>query len=101
MIQSDHIFILESSKEYVNITCFYSKRQHLFSQQKTIKFFQSLLPENFIRISRFQIVNIDKIERIENNRIFFENGVEMEIKGRSGIRYVYHHLSAGTQKIKI
>ena len=101
MIRFDHIFILESSKEYVNIVCFYLNRKRLFSQLKTIKSFQSLLPENFIRISRFQIVNVSKIELIENNRIFFENGVEMTIKGRSGLRYVYRHLSEGTQKINI
>ena len=93
MIRFDHIFILESSKEYVNIVCFYLNRKHLFSQLKTIKSYQSLLPEN--------IININKIELIENNRIFFENGVETEIKGRSGLRYVYQHLSEGTQKIKI
>mgnify|MGYP001515480083 CR=1 FL=1 len=101
MIRFDHIFILESSKEYVNIVCFYLNRKHLFSQLKTIKSYQSLLPENFIRISRFQIININKSELIDNNRIFFENGVETEIKGRSGLRYVYQHLSEGTQKIKI
>lgn len=101
MIRVDDILILESSKQYVDITCLYAGSVHTFSEMKTMKFFEEKLPDHFVRISRSQIVNLNQIILVECNMIVFGHECEVEVKNLSGLKFLYYHLSMGTKEASI
>jgi hypothetical protein len=57
----DEIYFLSSDGDYVLINTENSK----FLKERTMKYFELHLPENFIRVHRSHIVNSQKISRIE------------------------------------
>lgn len=101
MIRVDDILILESSKQYVDITCLYAGSVHTFSEMKTMKFFEEKLPDHFVRISRSQIVNLNRIILVKCNMIVFDHQCEVEVKNLSGLKFLYYNLSMGTKEASI
>lgn len=59
------VLCLESDRNYVTI--YLDGEKHLIRQ--TLHSLQETLPDNFLRISRSVIINVDKIQKIMGNRI--------------------------------
>ncbi len=67
-IRFDDILYIEGLKDYVKI--FTGDKRHL--TKSTMKNIENKLPvEKFMRVHKSYIVSLDKIEKIENNRILF------------------------------
>lgn len=78
-ISHNDIFYIESYGDYVKI--FVNKSYHLVSF--SLNQLHQWLPQNiFYRCSNSFIVNVDKINQIEDNVIYFENNVEGIIIGQ-------------------
>lgn len=101
MIRIDDILILESSKQYVDITFVYARSFRQFSEMKTMKFFEEKLPDYFVRISRSQIINLKQVIRVECDKIIFGYGCEAKVRNLSGLKFLYYTLSIGTKEASI
>lgn len=67
-IQFNDILYIEGLRDYVNIKT--STEEHIILEN--LKALETVLPSNFMRIHRSFIVNLDKIESIEANRLAIE-----------------------------
>lgn len=74
-IQFDDILFVESIKDYVNI-----KTQHQeYIVLDTLKSLENQLPENFARVHKSFILNLDKIDKIDVKNVFLSSGKEIPI----------------------
>lgn len=74
-INFDEILYVESIKDYVNIKT--DKQEYIVLD--TLKSLESQLPENFARVHKSFILNLDKIEKIDVRNVFLNSGKEIPI----------------------
>jgi two-component system, LytTR family, response regulator len=82
VIDIENITYLEGSGRYTNIYFKYGKS---ITVAKLLKLFENCLPQNFFRIHKSYLVNINSISEFKTNhklKILLENGVELEIAKR-------------------
>lgn len=65
----NEVLCLESDRNY--ITVYLSNGKHLI--RETLHSVLKILPSNFIRVNRSVIINIDKIHKVEGNRIYIHD----------------------------
>lgn len=70
-----NILFIESIKDYVNI----KTENHEYIVLDTLKSLENQLPENFARVHKSFIINIDKIEKIDVKNITINSEVEIPI----------------------
>ena len=71
-INIDHIDVITSSGDYVNISC----EHETYNVHSTLSNILKKLPTNlFIRVHRSTIINIDKIIDIEDNTLLIKKNV--------------------------
>lgn len=97
-IPLDRVLLIQSNKQYVDIICLYDNKQHSYCEIGSMKKWDRELPDYFIRISRFQIINIKRIQSIDKNNIIFSNNIKIPIISISGIKFIYEKLSIGTRR---
>jgi DNA-binding LytR/AlgR family response regulator len=71
-IENKDIFYIEASGSYINI---YTKEKPIVLSTNLGNFQKQLTGINFIRVSRKHIINLDHIERIENNIVVVDKKV--------------------------
>ncbi|MNK21535.1 Transcriptional regulatory protein YehT [compost metagenome] len=74
-INFDDILYVESIKDYVNI----KTENQEFIVLETLKSLENQLPENFARVHKSYILNINKIEKIDVKNVFLNSGKEIPI----------------------
>jgi len=74
-INFDEILYVESIKDYVNI----KTENQEYIVLDTLKSLESQLPENFARVHKSFILNLDKIEKIDVRNVFLNSGKEIPI----------------------
>lgn len=74
-INFDEILYVESIKDYVNI----KTENQEYIVLDTLKSLESHLPENFARVHKSFILNLDKIEKIDVRNVFLNSGKEIPI----------------------
>ncbi len=68
-VNLSEVLFVEASREYVNI---YLENEEMISSNTSLKSIEELLPTHrFMRVHRSFIVNLQKVEVIERNRIIF------------------------------
>lgn len=65
----DDIFYIEALKEYVSLVT----TQQKIMLYKRMAEFESIQPANFVRIHNSYIINLDKIEKVEDNLVLIGN----------------------------
>ena len=71
----DEILFVESIKDYVNI----KTENQEYIVLDTLKSLENQLPENFARVHKSFILNLDKIEKIDVRNVFLISGKEIPI----------------------
>lgn len=74
-INFDEILFVESIKDYVNI----KTENQEYIVLDTLKSLESQLPENFARVHKSFILNLNKIEKIDVRNVFLNSGKEIPI----------------------
>ena len=74
-INFDEILYIESIKDYVNIKT--DNQEYIVLD--TLKSLENQLPENFARVHKSFIINLDKIEKIDVRNVFLNSGKEIPI----------------------
>ena len=74
-INFDEILYIESIKDYVNIKT--DNQEYIVLD--TLKSLENQLPENFARVHKSFILNLDKIEKIDVRNDFLNSGKEIPI----------------------
>lgn len=74
-INFDEILYVESIKDYVNIKT--DNQEYIVLD--TLKSLENQLPENFARVHKSFILNLDKIEKIDVRNVFLNSGKEIPI----------------------
>ncbi|MBO6200083.1 MAG: response regulator transcription factor [Chryseobacterium sp.] len=74
-INFDEILFVESIKDYVNI----KTENQEYIVLDTLKSLESQLPENFVRVHKSFILNLNKIEKIDVRNVFLNSGKEIPI----------------------
>jgi DNA-binding LytR/AlgR family response regulator len=74
-INFDDILYIESIKDYVNIKT--GDQEYIVLD--TLKSLENQLPENFARVHKSFILNLDKIEKIDIRNVFLSSGKEIPI----------------------
>ena len=74
-INFDEILYIESIKDYVNIKTYNQE----YIVLDTLKSLENQLPENFARVHKSFILNLDKIEKIDVRNVFLNSGKEIPI----------------------
>ncbi|WP_379968262.1 LytR/AlgR family response regulator transcription factor [Epilithonimonas sp. UC225_85] len=74
-INFSDILYIESIKDYVNI----KTENQEYIVLDTLKSLENQLPENFVRVHKSFIINIDKIEKIDVKNIFLNSGKEIPV----------------------
>lgn len=74
-INFDEILYIESIKDYVNI----KTENQEYIVLDTLKSLESHLPENFARVHKSFILNLDKIEKIDVRNVCLNSGKEIPI----------------------
>ena len=74
-INFDDILFVESIKDYVNI----KTENQEYIVLDTLKSLENQLPENFARVHKSFILNLDKIEKIDVRNVFLNSGKEIPI----------------------
>lgn len=74
-INFDEILFVESIKDYVNI----KTENQEYIVLDTLKSLENQLPENFARVHKSFILNLDKIEKIDVRNVFLNSGKEIPI----------------------
>lgn len=74
-INFDQILFVESIKDYVNI----KTENQEYIVLDTLKSLESQLPENFVRVHKSFILNLNKIEKIDVRNVFLNSGKEIPI----------------------
>ena len=74
-INFDEILYIESIKDYVNIKT--DNQEYIVLD--TLKSLENQLPENFARVHKSFILNLDKIEKIDVRNVFLNSGKEIPI----------------------
>ena len=74
-INFDEILYIESIKDYVNIKT--DNQEYIVLD--TLKSLENQLPENFARVYKSFILNLDKIEKIDVRNVFLNSGKEIPI----------------------
>lgn len=74
-INFDEILYVESIKDYVNIKT--DKQEYIVLD--TLKSLENQLPENFARVHKSFILNLDKIEKVDVRIVFLNSGKEIPI----------------------
>ena len=93
VISTDHIYYLEAQDDYVMIYAVEGK----FLKQQTMKYFERHLdPQQFIRVHRSYIANVQSIERIEpyeksNFILILKDGTKVPVS-RSGMQVLKEQL---------
>lgn len=89
IINTDHINFLEAQDDYVCVVT----NDNKFLKQKTMKYYeQKLPPENFVRIHRSYIININSMKKIEpfekeSYQAVMKNGEKLPVS-RSGYQKI-------------
>ena len=74
-INFDEILYIESIKDYVSIKT--DNQEYIVLD--TLKSLENQLPENFARVHKSFILNLDKIEKIDVRNVFLNSGKEIPI----------------------
>ena len=74
-INFDEILYIESIKDYVNIKT--DNQEYIVLD--TLQSLENQLPENFARVHKSFILNLDKIEKIDVRNVFLNSGKEIPI----------------------
>lgn len=74
-INFDEILYIESIKDYVNI----KTESQEYIVLDTLKSLENQLPENFARVHKSFILNLDKIDKIDVKNVFLTSGKEIPI----------------------
>lgn len=74
-INFDEILYVESIKDYVSIKT--DNQEYIVLD--TLKSLENQLPENFARVHKSFILNLDKIEKIDVRNVFLNSGKEIPI----------------------
>lgn len=74
-VQFDNILFIESIKDYVNIRTEHQE----YIVLDTLKALENQLPENFARVHKSFILNLEKIEKIDVKNVFLNSGKEIPI----------------------
>ena len=74
-INFDEILYVESIKDYVSI----KTENQEYIVLDTLKSLENQLPENFARVHKSFILNLDKIEKIDVRNVFLNSGKEIPI----------------------
>lgn len=74
-INFDEILFVESIKDYVNI----KTENQEYIVLDTLKSLENQLPENFARVHKSFILNLNKIEKIDVRNVFLNSGKEIPI----------------------
>ncbi|KFC24673.1 LytR/AlgR family response regulator transcription factor [Chryseobacterium sp. FH1] len=74
-INFNEILYVESIKDYVNI----KTENQEYIVLDTLKSLESQLPENFARVHKSFILNLDKIKKIDVRNVFLNSGKEIPI----------------------
>lgn len=74
-INFDDILYVESIKDYVNIKT--ENQEYIILE--TLKSLENLLPENFVRVHKSFILNLDKVLKIDVKNVFLNSGKEIPI----------------------
>ncbi len=74
-VNFDNILYIESIKDYVNI----KTENQEYIVLDTLKSLENQLPENFARVHKSFILNLDKIEKIDVKIAFLSSGKEIPI----------------------
>ena len=84
-ISFDEILYIESIKDYVNIQT--ENNEHIIPE--TLKSLENQLPENFVRVHKSFILNINKILKIKGKYVLLISGKEIPV----GETYKWNFLS--------
>jgi hypothetical protein len=74
-IKSSEILFIESIKDYVNI----KTENQEYIVLDTLKSLENQLPDNFARVHKSFIINIDKIEKIDVKNVSINSDIEIPI----------------------
>jgi DNA-binding LytR/AlgR family response regulator len=74
-VNFDDILYIESIKDYVNI----KTENQEYIVLDTLKSLENQLPENFARVHKSFILNLEKIEKIDIKNVFLSSGKEIPI----------------------
>lgn len=74
-VNFDDILFIESIKDYVNI----KTESQEYIVLDTLKSLENQLPENFARVHKSFILNLEKIEKIDVKNVFLNSGKEIPI----------------------
>ncbi len=74
-VNFDDILFIESIKDYVNI----KTENQEYIVLDTLKSLENQLPENFARVHKSFILNLEKIEKIDIKNVFLSSGKEIPI----------------------
>lgn len=82
MVESNSFFVKSKSSlkrvQFSDILCFESERNYItlflegekYVIRKTLQSLMEILPDNFVRINRSIIVNVEKIDKLVGNRVY-------------------------------
>lgn len=74
-INFDEILFVESIKDYINI----KTENQEYIVLDTLKSFENQLPENFARVHKSYILNLDKVQKIDVKNVSLSSGKEIPI----------------------
>lgn len=61
---------------------------------------EKILPKEFVKLSRFQIINTSRVLKAHEDIISFEGGLNFKIKSKVGLKFFYFTLSIALKPLK-
>ena len=83
LVPIGNVLAIEASGHYSRI--FFKNIEHIGSLSPRTSFnkLTKEIPDYFLKISRFQIINTNEVTLLTANRIKFKNGLEIRLKGKN------------------
>ena len=92
------ILSIEAEDHYVSIYYKYEgKIKNLFAYAK-ISDFARILPEEFVRVGRSQIINTRQVLCADGDTVRFANAHSLRLKTKTAVRFFFNELSLAVKK---
>lgn len=92
------ILSIEAEDHYVSIHYNYDgKVENLFAYAK-IGDLERILPKEFVRVGRSQIINTRQVLRADGDILRFVNAHSLRLKTRTAVRFFFNELSLAVKK---
>ncbi len=92
-----NILLIETSGHYTRIFFKERIRTGSVSPRESLRRLETHLPEYFLRISRFQIINTNEIVYITSDILFFTGNLQIPLKGKRTYLKIDNTLNFRTQ----